>query len=126
MTRDPLDPIDPIDPIFSGLDAPLPPEGLREEALRAAREAFRREAPTDRWTRALRSPALRLAWAASVAALAAAHLLLPASPRSRAVVAVVPASADGRDIADIARLPRIDARALPRLGAVAAREGDHS
>ena len=89
-----------------GLEPPLPPPELRDRALAAAAAAFEAPPAIDAWTRALRSPALRLAWAASVALLAAAHALIPARRPSGA-------DPDPREIRQLAHLPRIDARSLP-------------
>ncbi|HEX7528225.1 MAG TPA: hypothetical protein VF425_03890, partial [Thermoanaerobaculia bacterium] len=62
----------------------------------------------------------RLAWAASVAALVAAHAFFPrdARPSPPDVSAVV--TRPDPELASIARLPRIDEHALPAL------EGDRS
>ena len=54
--------------------APLP--DLRERVLMAAAAALARE-PRGRWTRIWESRRLRISWAAAVALLAAANLLVP-------------------------------------------------
>lgn len=106
------------DRLFNGLEPPPPPPGLREAALRAGRAAFAEAPRADVWTRLVRSPAARLAWAASVAALLGAHVFFPSHPRPQAPSGRAPAT-EG-EIGAIARLPRIDDRAL------ALREGDRS
>jgi hypothetical protein len=108
---------DRLDVIFTGLEPPPPPAHLREASLRAARAAFAEAPVPDVWTRLVRSPAARIAWAASVMLLVAANLLLPAHPRATA--SVVAPRLDP-EIAPIAHLPRIDERAL------AARQGVRS
>ncbi len=104
------------DDLFKGFQPPDPPPGLREAALGAGRAAFadaaRAPAPAaDIWTRLYRSRTLRLAWAASVVLLAAAHVTLPRHPSA------VPSStawAPGLDpeVSAIARLPRISEQAV--------------
>jgi len=106
------------DRFFNGLEPPAPPPGLREAALRAGRAAFAEAPRADVWTRLVRSPAARLAWAASVAALLGAHAYFPSHPRPEAPSGLAPAT-EG-EVGVIARLPRIDDRVLP------VREGDRS
>ncbi len=103
------------DPVLRGFTPPPVPEGLREQTLSSARAAFAEPARPDIWARLLASRAARLAWAASVAALAAANLLV-----SRQVPGPAPAAsaAPGRpdaDLAAIARLPNVDEKTLPSL-----------
>ena len=95
-----------------GLEPPSPPPDLRSRVLEAASRAFDAPRTADPWARALRSPALRLAWAASIAALAASHLLLP--PRRTRTEDPQPP-----EIRQLARLPRIDSHALPAEGSSA-------
>jgi hypothetical protein len=106
------------DSLFSGLEPPPPPSGLREAALRAGRAAFDGQPRADLWVRLAASPVARLAWAASVVLLAAANALLPAAPSPEVPTPVV--LRPEPEIAAIARLPRIDERAL------SARQGDRS
>lgn len=90
-----------------GLEPPSPPPELRAQVLSAASRAFDAAPEHDAWTRALSSPVLRLAWAASVAVLGAAHLFVSvrrAAPRPDPVPP---------EIRQMARLPRIDVRSLP-------------
>ena len=89
-----------------GFEPPAPPPGLRERSLSAASRAFDAAPERDAWTRIFESPALRLAWAASVVLLAAAHARVPARP-------VMPAGPDALEIRQLAHLPRIDSRSLP-------------
>lgn len=103
------------EPLLRDLAPPAPPGDLREAALAAAGAAFRAPPSPDVWARLLASRAARLAWAASVAALAAANLLV-----SRQTPAPAPAlsTAPGRpdaDLAAITRLPNVDEKTLPSL-----------
>ena len=108
------------DPMLRGLEPPAVPARLREDALAAARAAFDSAPRPDVWARLLANPAARLAWAASVGALAAANVLLPPNGRTSVSVASTAAARPDPELASIARLPRIDERALPAL------EGDRS
>jgi hypothetical protein len=102
------------DPLFRGLVPPALPPGLREDALAAARGALGTPpAPPDVWASLLASPAARLAWAATVAALAAANVFFPKTARPPAASVSAAAEAPDAEIASIARLPRIDDHALP-------------
>lgn len=99
---------------FSGFDLPVPPPGLREDALRAARAAVAVRTRPDPWTRLLANRRARFAWAATVLLLAAANVLVPASPappvsRPAAGPPLEP------EVAAIAHLPRIEDRALAAL-----------
>jgi hypothetical protein len=108
------------DPLLRGLEPPPVPARLREDALAAARAAFAAAPRRDPWARLLASPAARLAWAASVAALAAANVFLPRDGRPPTSAAAVKVTRPDPELASIARLPRIDEHALP------APEGDRS
>ena len=106
---------------LAGLEPPAPPQGLREAALSAARQALVLESRPDVWTLLFRNPALRLAWGTAVLALATAHLLLPATARIPARGdsgdsgdSVAPSPVDP-DLAAIEHLPRIDEHLLPSL-----------
>lgn len=105
---------DPVDRLLSGLEAPAPSDVLRARVLAAARGELVRHAPPDPWTRLTRSRPLRLAWAASVLLLLGGHLLVAA----RDVAEAVDAPRPGRDseVEVLARLPRIDERALASVG----------
>lgn len=72
---------EPIHPRLAGATPPAPPERLRPAVLGAAERSW--GSGRDLWSRAWESRPLRLAWAATLAALLAAHLLLPGpAPRS--------------------------------------------
>ena len=103
-----------------GLEPPAVPPGLREDALAAARAAFAAAPRRDPWARLLASPAARLAWAASVAALVAANVLLPRSGQPPVPAASAAPTRPDPELASITCLPRIDERVLPAL------EGDRS
>ena len=107
------------DPLLRGLEPPAVPARLREDTLAAARAAFAAPLRRDPWTRLLASPTARLAWAASVTALVAAHVLLPRHGRPEGLAASNVSRPDP-EVASITRLPPIDERALPAL------EGDRS
>jgi len=108
------------DPLLRDFEPPAVPVRLREDALAAARAAVAAAPLRDLWARLLASPAARLAWAASVAALAAAHVLLPRDGRPEGPAAAANVSRPDPELASIARLPRVDEYALPAL------EGDRS
>ncbi|MFI5119018.1 MAG: hypothetical protein ACHQM4_01315 [Thermoanaerobaculia bacterium] len=108
------------DPLLRGFESPVVPARLREEALAAARAAFAAAPQRDPWARLLASPVARLAWAAAVAGLATAHVLLPRRGRPEGPAAAAKVSRPDPELASIARLPRIDEHALPAL------EGDRS
>jgi hypothetical protein len=101
------------DPLVRDFEPPAVPARLREDALAAARAALSAPPLRDPWARLLASPAARLAWAASVAALAAAHVLLPRNGRPEGTGAAASFSRPDPELASIARLPRIDEHALP-------------
>ncbi|MEO8055054.1 MAG: hypothetical protein ABI768_07865 [Acidobacteriota bacterium] len=100
------------DSLFRGLEPPVLPPRLRENALAAGRAALAAPPRPDVWARTLASRAARVAWAASVAALAAANVLLSRKAPPSAPVAVAPGRPDA-EVAAIARLPRIDEKTLP-------------
>ena len=108
------------DPLLRDFEPPAVPPRLREDALTAARAALAAAPRRDPWARLAASPAARLAWAASVAALAAAHVLLPRDGHVEAPPASATIARPDPELASIARLPRIDEHALP------APEGDRS
>ncbi len=89
-----------------GFEPPPPPPELRARVLAAASRAFDAPPATDPWTRAFRNPVLRLAWAASIVILAAAHLLVPSRPPNTE-------DPEPPEIRQLARLPRVDTRNLP-------------
>jgi hypothetical protein len=94
-----------------GFEPPPPPPGLREAALRAARGRLAGDQLPDVWTRVIRGRATRLAWAASVVLLAAAHLVLPRSRDGERPGVTVIAPYLEPEVRAIAELPRIDDRA---------------
>jgi len=72
MTPDDRDPM--VKRLFEGLEPPPPPPQLRSRVLTAARKKGT-ETP-DLWTRIWNQRGLRLAWAAAVVLLVAAHALV--------------------------------------------------
>ena len=101
------------EPALREFNPPAVPDGLREAALAAAREAFAAPVRPDVWTRLLANPAARLAWAASIATLAAAHVLLPRGGQTEAPSASVTLTRPDPELAAITRLPRLDEHSLP-------------
>ena len=101
------------DPVLRGFTPPAVPDGLRKQALAAARAAFTAPPQPDVWARLLASSTARLAWAASVAALAAAHAFLPREMRTETPPASATLARPDPELAAIARLPRIDEHTLP-------------
>lgn len=102
------------DPILQRFAPPAVPDGLRERTLAAARTALTASSRPDVWARLASSRAARLAWAASVALLAAANVLVPRNAPPDPAVAAAPGKPDA-ELAAIARLPRIDEHSLPSL-----------
>ncbi len=80
------------DHLLRRVDPPGAPPSLRTRALAAARVARRKPEPVDLWSRIWASRPLRLAWAASLTAVLAAHVAL--SVRS-ALEPIPSAAADG-------------------------------
>ena len=110
------------EPLFPGLRVPEPPEDLRRQVLSRAAEALGKEPRRDLWARLWESRQARLAWAASVLALAVGHLALPAG-NGGTVVETGPASGqptlartlpdDQDELSVIADLPRLSFDARP-------------
>ncbi len=65
--------------LFTGLRTPQAPRRLRERALRAARYALDEERPRSLEERLWHARGLRLAWLATVVALLAINLVIPAA-----------------------------------------------
>lgn len=103
------------DPILRGFTPPAVPGGLREKALAAARASLTSSPQPDVWTRLAASRVARLAWAASVAALAAANVLLPGSHVDRASGVSSPPARPDPELAAVTRLPRLDEHSLPTI-----------
>jgi hypothetical protein len=61
---------------------PAPPPELRDRTLRVALGAAGRQSKQDRWSQIWHSLPLRYAWAASLACLLLAHILISAAPQS--------------------------------------------
>ena len=103
------------DDLFHGLEPPVPPATLRADALAAAAAALAAPPRPDVWARLLASRTARVAWAASVAALAAANVLLSRrTPPPLPAASAAPGRPDA-ELAAIARLPRLDEKKLPSL-----------
>lgn len=112
-----MDPPDALHVLTKGLEPPLPPAWLRDLAIAGATPALARPVPPDPWRRIWESRPARLAWAATVLALVAGNLLLPAPrPMTSAARAGLMRATDALAIAevrDVAALPRIEV--LPML-----------
>jgi hypothetical protein len=99
-----------VGPPFPGLEVPGPPAALRESVLGKARQALARAPGLDPWTRLWESRVARLAWAACVVGLLAAHLAIgpvrkTRGDRSPVALQVRPAADD--EVNQLARLPRL-------------------
>jgi len=103
------------DPLLRDLALPGVPAGLREDALAAARTTLASPPRPDLWTRLLASRSARLAWAASVATLAVANVILPRIARHEETPIASKTERPDPEVASIARLPRNDEHALPTL-----------
>jgi hypothetical protein len=102
---------------FPEMRVPEPPEDLRDQALSRARQAMERGPRHDLWTSVWESRQARLAWGASILALAVGHLAVPPGDPGRAMEpsALARIESDYREeLADITNLPRLslDARSI--------------
>jgi hypothetical protein len=103
------------DPVLRGFTPPAAPDDLRAQAIAAARRVLAAApARPDAWARLAASRAARLAWAVSIAILAAANVLVPRSAPSAPAAAAASGKPDA-ELAAITRLPRIDEHSLPAL-----------
>jgi hypothetical protein len=83
-----------VDRLLAGLEPASPPPGTRDRALAAARAARTHGAkPEDLWTRLWRSRPARLGWAAAVAALIVANLVVSVQRSPQSGVSHAPALA---------------------------------
>ena len=103
------------EPALRGFTLPAVPGDLSEKALAPARAALTASPRPDVWARLAASPAARLAWAASIAILAAAHVLFPRGAQPEPPSASVTLTRQDPELAAISRLPRIDEHSLPAL-----------
>jgi len=109
-----------VERLLGGLAPANPPPGTRERALAAARAARTAPAqPDDLWTRVWRSRPARLAWAAAVAALIVANLVVSVerSPKGGASRAPALASLDSGEpeLIAIAELPPLRLDLTPAI-----------
>lgn len=95
---------------FEDHGVPGPPATLRERALDAAASAMAGHTRKDAWARLWESGPARLAWAACIVALIAAHVAL--TPRSAVPPRIVQID---DEIRDLTSLPRLDAEAVARV-----------
>lgn len=65
-----------VERMLDGLVPPQPPPDLRSKVLAAARQRMDPETVPDVWSRVWNNRGLRLAWAASLVLLLAAHVLV--------------------------------------------------
>jgi hypothetical protein len=104
------------DPLLERLEPPQPPAELRNRALGAAIEALQREPVPDVWERLWHSRWLRLAWSLSMVGLIGAHALISTKHEpgfgTRPITVASTARALDAEIAEIARLPRINRGAV--------------
>jgi hypothetical protein len=111
---------DTLERLLAGLEPAMPPDDLRSRALAAARTAMAREVErVDLWSQLWSSQPLRLAWATTMVALIAGHVMLSVPNRTPKTAPDAPFLVAGifheKELADLARLPRIVANQLPRL-----------
>ena len=125
MRDEDKDPEGRLDRLFAGLRPAAPPAPLRQRVLRASRAALREMPRPDAWTLLWESRPLRLAWGAATIALLFVHVAITPGRRETAErVARTPSRARpdfDREVAAIARLPRIDARAEALVGSIGER-----
>jgi hypothetical protein len=113
-----------LERLLAGLEPPPPPGGLRARAVAAARERMAAAPAPDLWSRIWNNRGLRVAWAAAVVLLLAAHVLVSRDPgtaftSNRPVIAE--AQRDEQFI-EILRPARISADVHPTIGLFAAAE----
>jgi len=102
--------------LLPGLQVPEPPEDLRRKVLSHAKQALTKEPRRDFWVRIWDSRQARLAWVASVLALAICHLVVPAGDAgpAREPSTLARTESDGHEeLAEIADLPRLSLDARP-------------
>ena len=102
--------------LFPGLKVPEPPEDLRRQVLSRARQAPERGPRHDLWARIWESRPARLAWGASVLALAVCHFVVPvgdAGPAREQSTLARTGSDDHEEMTDIVDLPRLSLDARP-------------
>jgi hypothetical protein len=105
---------------FPGLSVPEPPEDLRDQVLRRAKQALDKGPRHDLWARIWESRQARLAWAVSVLALAVGHITIPvgdAGPAMEPSTLARTGSDYSEELADISNLPRLSLDALPIIDA---------
>lgn len=104
------------EPLFPGLKVPKPPEDLRSPVLSRARQAQGTGPRRDLWAQLWESRQARVAWAASILALAVCHLVLPVKDAAPAREPSTQARAgvdDHEELSVIADLPRLSFDARP-------------
>ena len=108
-----------VDRLMEGLEPPHPPPGLRAKALAAARERLEVSAVPDVWSRIWHHRGLRLAWAASVLALLAGHILAtlsPVGPISRVDPVLMAQNGVDENMVGLLRPIRISDNVQPLIG----------
>ena len=114
------------DALFERFQTPPPPADLRARSLTAARLAMARSGGrVDLWMRLSESLAARLGWAAAVAGLVLAHVILsfPAQPAPslRESPLLLAGAAPDPELAATVTLPRLRSIRLPQLDVPIAR-----
>lgn len=112
-----------VERLFEDFEPPQPPPGLRSKALDAARDRFAAEQSPDMWSRLWNHRGLRLAWAASVVLLLAAHVMTSSPGFGLPGTAEPALRADNRAdeyLAGMLRPVRISENVLPIVGLMAA------
>lgn len=102
--------VDRFDVPYDGLRPPDPPDELRRKTLPVARAALANGRRPDVWTQLWQSRAVRLAWAATVAALVLGNLAIGPPPSGAADAPGLPvvAAAVG-ELAPVAGVGRLTA-----------------
>jgi hypothetical protein len=111
-----------LERLLAGLEPPPPPAGLRAQAVAAARERLAAAPAPDPWSRIWNNRALRLAWAAAVVLLLAAHALVSRNPGTAPMPNPPVMAETQRDeqFIEILRPTRISADVHPTIGLFAA------
>lgn len=111
-----------VERLLVGLEPPPPPAGLRALAVAAARERMAAPPAPDLWSRIWNNRGLRLAWAAVVVLLLAAHVLVSRDPGTAFTSnqPVIVESQRDEQFIEILRPTRISADVHPTIGLFAA------
>ncbi|HQN94981.1 MAG TPA: hypothetical protein PLM61_01345 [Thermoanaerobaculales bacterium] len=106
--------------LLESFDVPRPPDSLRARSLAAARAATAKsKTRSDSWMRLWQARAARLAWAAAVAGLVLAHVVLSVPARSTTAhggsALLLAGAGPDPELAATVTLPRLRSNRLPQL-----------